>query len=119
ERIDQCEEDRLFIGEVKVESALRAIRGTHDVFDARAVVALLGEHRLSGVEQTLACRVLVPCRVAALPCWVAWTPSCRIVAVHWVASADTSSSTNRRAGLLEIVGSSPGSVKPQHGHARH
>ncbi len=67
ERVHQREEDGLFIGEVKVEAALGAIRGADNVIHPRAVVAFLGEDLFGGVEETLARRLFVTSLGMPLP----------------------------------------------------
>ena len=89
ERIHQGEEDRLFVGEVKVEAALRAIRGANDVIHHRAVVALLGKDLFGGIEQPLTGRVFIAggmCGMLAsrarLPAAIARSDARCLVLVH-------------------------------------
>src|SRR5690349_18691484 len=57
--IHKRKEDGLFVEEVEVEAALRAIRRADDVIHNSSVIALLGKDLLCRVEQALTGSVLI------------------------------------------------------------
>src|SRR6266849_4333019 len=58
ELVDQRQEERLLVGKVVVDGALRRARGADDVVDGGSVVPFFGENPERGLENPVARRLL-------------------------------------------------------------